>query len=184
MRFLKTAIMLGSLMVTSIAVAQTIEDFEAKPETRWIYFADTVMGGVSQGGVQFLTEGEQSFARIKGEVSTDNNGGFIQIRASFGGSIPENTSGLTLRVRGNGERYYIHLRTRGSRMPWQYYQASFPTTDEWTEVSIPFSGFKPSGGLLRNKLRPSGLRTIGIVAYGKNHFAELDVNSVALYQEM
>jgi hypothetical protein len=46
---------------------------------------------------------------------------------------------------------------------------------------MPFLAFKPSGGLLRNTLKPSSLRTLGIVAYGRDHLAEVDVSEIAFY---
>lgn len=158
-----------------------IEDFAANPESRWGYFADTVMGGVSQGKVEFLSESQTSFLRLSGEVSTANNGGFIQVRASFSGALNEEVEGLKLQVRGNGEPYYIHIRTSGTRVPWQYYQMQFPTTSEWAEVTLPFSSFKPSGSFMRKTMDPTKIRTLGIVAYGRNFEADLDVSRVYLY---
>ena len=43
-------------------------------ENNWAYLADTVMGGVSQGGAEFSA----GALRLTGQVSTKNNGGFIQ----------------------------------------------------------------------------------------------------------
>ena len=45
-------------------------------ENNWAYLADTVMGGVSQGGAEFSA----GALRLTGQVSTKNNGGFIQVR--------------------------------------------------------------------------------------------------------
>ena len=38
-----------------IAEDNMIENFESQPETRWRFFADTVMGDVSSGQVAFET---------------------------------------------------------------------------------------------------------------------------------
>ena len=43
-------------------------------ENNWAYLADTVMGGVSRGGAEFSA----GVLRLTGQVSTKNNGGFIQ----------------------------------------------------------------------------------------------------------
>jgi len=67
------------------------EKFENQPETRWRFFADTVMGGVSIGQVKFKTEGGESYAHMTGSVSTANNGGFIQIRMAIPTSLPAGT---------------------------------------------------------------------------------------------
>ena len=49
-----------------------IETFEVQPETRWRFFTDGVMGGVSSGQVTFLKEDGQAYARMTGRVSTEN----------------------------------------------------------------------------------------------------------------
>ena len=73
----------------------------------WSYLADTVMGGVSQGQARM----EGGVLRLTGRVSTANNGGFIQTRMRLDDGLPDGARGLRLRVRGNGERYFIHIRT-------------------------------------------------------------------------
>ncbi len=54
-----------------------LENFSDLPESRWEFIADTVMGGVSTGNVQFLSKDGQGFLKLSGKVSTENNGGFI-----------------------------------------------------------------------------------------------------------
>ena len=48
---------------------------------QWSYFADTVMGGVSEGSAKFVNNGSVEAIRLTGQVSTANNGGFIQVRS-------------------------------------------------------------------------------------------------------
>ena len=81
-----------------------MESFEDAPETRWRFFTDTVMGGVSQGGGTYQSEDRASFARLRGRVSTANNGGFIQIRRDLDAPPPSDARTVLLTVRGNGER--------------------------------------------------------------------------------
>ena len=45
----------------------------------WKYISDQVMGGVSEGTVSLEQDGDMVFARLTGDVSTKNNGGFIKI---------------------------------------------------------------------------------------------------------
>ncbi len=157
------------------------EDFSGSPETRWDYVADSVMGGVSSGQVFFLTEGDVDFARLTGTVSTENNGGFIQFRRKLSDRPTSDTAGVRIVVRGNGEQYFIHLRTKGTVLPWQYYEAEFKTTESWTEILLPFSSFKASGAMLRSTPTPTGITSIGVVAYGRDHQARLDVSKVSFY---
>jgi hypothetical protein len=55
-------------------------------------------------------------------------------------------AGVRLVVRGNGERYFVHLRTSASVRPWQFHQAGFDTDGGLAEVRLPFEAFRPSGG--------------------------------------
>lgn len=162
--------------------AQTlIEDFSMQPETRWRFFSDNVMGGKSTGQATILRENDQAFARMTGRVSTVNNGGFIQMRLDLPDAAPADATGVRLEVRGNNQQYFVHLRTGGTVLPWQYYQAAFDVTGRWTEVRIPFDRFAPSGALLRNVPRARSLTSIAVVAYGRDHEAEIDVRLLEFY---
>ncbi|MBV0913226.1 CIA30 family protein [Anianabacter salinae] len=141
----------------------------------WTYLADTVMGGVSQGQARMETDGPETFIRLTGTVSTANRGGFIQTRTDLPGGLPPETTALRIRLRGNGERYFIHLRTSGTRLPWQYYQAGFPTGPDWAEIDLPLSSFEPSGRLLRSSPQAESLRSIGLVAFGRDHRADVSL---------
>lgn len=158
-----------------------IENFVIQPETRWRFFADTVMGGVSTGQVAFVSEDDETHAHMTGVVSTQNNGGFIQIRMNLPEALAHETTGVRLIVRGNDQRYFVHLRTSGTVLPWHYYQAGFDVTHDWSEVLLPFTEFEASGRLLRSVPRPESLKSIGIVAYGRDHVAEIDVREVGFY---
>ena len=181
-----TAIMLGGAVLPALAdgtvTGQTfIEDFTMQPQTRWRFFTDQVMGGVSTGGIAFALEDGASFARMTGRVSTANRGGFIQMRLDLPAPPPAGTTGVRLIVRGNSQRYFVHLRTDGTMLPWQYYQAGFEVMESWSEVLLPLDAFKASGGLLRSVPDPSSLTSLGIVAYGRNHDAQIDVREVGFY---
>lgn len=158
-----------------------LDRFDNNPETRWDFIADTVMGGVSTGRVSFVTENGRALARLTGRVSTENRGGFIQFRKQLLERPDATVSGVRLVVRGNGEEYFVHLRTSGTLLPWQYYQAGFGTSSDWTEIRIPFSRFKASGRMLRSKVRAGSVKSVAIVAYGRDHQAEIDVLEVGFY---
>lgn len=166
---------------TPPARSAMIEDFKMEPETRWRFFTDQVMGGVSTGGVDFATEDGHAFARMTGRVSTANRGGFIQMRLDLTSPPPEATTGVRLMVRGNNQRYFVHLRTGGTMLPWQYYQAGFDVSQSWAEVRLPLASFAASGALLRSMPRPGSLASIAIVAYGRDHDARIDVREVGFY---
>jgi hypothetical protein len=163
------------------AGAMMTETFAEAPETRWRFLADTVMGGISTGRLVFLKEGELTFARLTGKVSTANRGGFIQMRSSLAEASPAGTTGVRLIVRGNNQRYFTHLRTRASVFPTQFHQAGFEVTRSWREVRLPFSAFQAQGRALPEPLNGPSLTSIGIVAYGRDHDAEIDVREVGFY---
>lgn len=158
-----------------------VDDFNANPEQRWRFIADTVMGGVSKGSVEFKSEGGQRFAQLTGKVSTQNNGGFIQMRHKLKSPPRIDTLGLRLVVRGNGQPYFIHLRTSGTILPWQYYQARFNTEAEWREIRIPLADFKRSGWMLKKKVVPKSINSIAVVAFGRDHSADIQVQELNWY---
>lgn len=154
------------------ADATEIDTFASSPAARWDFFTDQVMGGVSSGQVTF----PQGMLRLSGTVSTANNGGFIQARLKLPERLPDTARGLVLRVRGNGDRYFVHLRTGGTLLPWHFYQASFATTDDWAEVHLPFTAFEPSTRMIRSAPKPDAVRSVAVVAYGHDHEADVSVD--------
>jgi hypothetical protein len=157
------------------------ETFEDGPEARWRFFTDGVMGGVSTGRLAFEREDGRAHARMTGGVSTANRGGFIQMRMALAEPPPAETAGVRLIARGNDARYFVHLRTSGTVLPWQFYQAGFEATDEWRELRVPFEDFRPSGALLRGTPRPESLRSLAIAAYGRDHAADIAVREIGFY---
>lgn len=158
-----------------------LDQFKSAPENRWSFVSDQVMGGLSDGKVNFQCENGTRFARMTGTVRLENNGGFIQFRKRL--KLLENSglNGVKLKVRGNNQTYFVHLRTSGTLLPWQYYQARFEVTYQWQQITIPFSNFEKSHGVLRTTPKAKALKSIGIVAYGRAHDAAIDVAEVGFY---
>ena len=146
-------------------------------QNNWAYLADTVMGGVSQGTANF----SDGALRLTGQVSTKNNGGFIQVRTRVDPTEAQGKVGIKIKVKGNGEVYYLHIRNASARLPWHYYTASFKTNDKWKEVLIPFDEFEKSATFMPRKLKSDTIKTIGLVAYGKDHLADVSVSSLEFY---
>ncbi len=146
-------------------------------ENNWAYLADTVMGGVSQGGAEFSA----GALRLTGQVSTKNNGGFIQIRTRVDPTQAVGKSGIKIKVKGNGDIYYLHIRNASARLPWQYYTASFKTSEKWKDIKISFDRFEKSVTLMPRRLKPDSIKTIGLVAYGKDHDADVSIANLEFY---
>ena len=173
-----------SLLVSSFALAFASGGAMAENfiQTRqWSYLADTIMGGVSEGTAIFESHGVDKAIRLTGEVSTANNGGFIQVRSSGPWKLEKGMTGIRLRVRGNGEKYYLHVRNASTRLPWHYYQQGFKANSSWTEVKLPFKSFVKSSAWLRTSMNPDTIKTIGIVAFGKDYIADISVMSLEFY---
>ena len=151
--------------------------------TRWEMIADRVMGGVSTGRMTRETVAGRPAIRLTGEVSLENNGGFLQIAldlAPNGGTVDASGwTGIALDVTGNGERYNLHLRTADVVRPWQSYRAGFEAGPEWRTVRLPFAGFEPHR--IEAPLDLSRLRRLGIVAIGRAFRADIAVGGVRFY---
>ena len=172
------ALMVGSTLQAEDAM---LDDFGEKPETRWNFFSDRVMGGVSNGQLEFITHSDGSYAHMTGQVSLENNGGFIQFRHDLKTTAQPDQTGIRIKVRGNNQTYYVHLRTSGTILPWHYYQAAFDVSDNWQEIRLPFDRFEKSNKILRKTPELTSLKSIGIVAYGRAHSADIQVSEVGFY---
>ncbi len=158
--------------------------FNADSGRYWQYVSDRVMGGVSDGKVNIEQDGEMYYARLTGNVSTANNGGFIQLRASVSFANSEkdgkNLKGVRLNVRGNSETYYIHIRTNESWSPSDYYATTFKADENWQTIDLPFNKFERRWSK-NSTLDPKKIRSFGIVAYGKNYLSDVSVSTIEFY---
>jgi hypothetical protein len=162
--------MLLTVFISTTAMAQTIlfDDFSDSPSKRWEFITDQVMGGVSSGNLAFMNQNGANYARMTGNVSLENNGGFIQFRRGVTSHFDKSKQGLELKVRGDKKQYFVHIRTTGTFLPWQYYQAPFSSNSDWTIVRIPFSMFERSSGFLSKKLPPKILDRSALLHLVKN----------------
>ena len=153
--------------------------------TRWEGFTDQVMGGVSEMNVRVESGGDGKMLHLSGNVSLENNGGFIQVRLNLDSNKraydASGFSGIALRVRAKDRGYYVHLRTKRTVFPWSYYAQEFSAGEEWSTVYLPFSDFAPEF-MSSSQLKTAKLTSIGIVAAKREFFADLYVDSVFLYR--
>ena len=147
-------------------------------ENEWTYIAVNVMGGISDGGVEFNSVDSNVYALLSGKVSTENNGGFIQIRRELKNIDLSKAKSIRVYARGNNEKYYIFLRTTGTILPWQYYSHEFTVNEEYNEFIMPIKDFKKSGTLLAKQVNPKKITSVAIVAYGRDHVAEIYVKEL------
>jgi hypothetical protein len=145
--------------------------------TRWELIADRVMGGVSSGELTREHVGGRAALRMRGDVSLENNGGFVQIALDLapGGGVVDarGWTGIEIDVFGNDERYNLHLRTADVVRPWQSYRAEFIAGPEWRTIRLPFATFEPHR--IDAPLDPARLRRLGIVAIGRAFTADVAI---------
>ena len=158
------------------------EEFCESGNSKWCFVTDKVMGGMSEGSLEFKKESDTYFYRMTGDLSLENNGGFIQFRTKIE-DHPRGKSfkGIRLRVRGNNNEYTVHIRTKYLFLPWQYYESAFQTTEQWTTIELPFTTFKKSNFYQPSSVSSQDINTIGIVAIGREFKAQIDLASIELY---
>ncbi len=148
----------------------------------WAFFTDGVMGGLSEGKAVISNVEGQDCYHMTGNVTTENNGGFIQIRNQLKPPIStKEYEGIYLKVLGNKENYSIHLRTALTMAPWQYYKFSFKTKDQWNEIKAPFREFEKSNAYQPSSLLGQKIKSIGLVAGFKDFKADICLSEIGFY---
>jgi hypothetical protein len=191
-RGLWSLVAVAALAVSGAAMATSVEgrvlDGLREPGTselgtRWSAITDAVMGGVSDMTLTVEASAGHSYYRMRGQVRTANNGGFVQmalpLTRSRGKFDASEFRGLRLRVRGNGERYAVHLRTSDNRAPWDYYTATFVAGPTWQDVDLPFDDFERARDA--GPVDSSRLGRVALVGIGRDFEADISLASLALY---
>ncbi|TVS00548.1 MAG: CIA30 family protein [Rhodobacteraceae bacterium] len=151
---------------------------------RWELISDRVMGGVSRGVMEREMVASRMALRMRGAVSLENNGGFVQMALDMspdGGTVDARAwRGIELDVLGNGEAYNLHLRTADVTRPWQSYRQGFTATREWRRLRLSFADFKPHR--LDAALDLSRLRRLGLLAIGRAFDADLALAGIRFFR--
>jgi hypothetical protein len=149
--------------------------------TVWSGYTDQVMGGTSSA---ILTRERDFHGRtanvLRGRVSLENNGGFIQMATNLAKDPMQNPTvdasnydGVEVDVLYDGqedeESFNIHLKTEACIKPYSSYRATFAVRQgEWTTIQLPWSKFKGKGpGASEAPFNHGALTRIGVVAIGK-----------------
>tara|TARA_R100000935_G_C2836463_1_gene168400 strand:- start:1048 stop:1530 length:483 start_codon:yes stop_codon:yes gene_type:complete len=149
----------------------------------WEFVSDTVMGGVSSGSVANEIVDGRNATVLRGTVSLENNGGFIQMAFDLnenGSDVDVSAwDGIEIDVFGDGNTYDVRLRTAQLTRPWQSFRADFVGVPHWRKVKIPFSS------LVSHRVEavfdPTCLRRIGILAIGRERNAYVAVSNIGFY---
>lgn len=150
-------------------------------DVKWRSVNDSVMGGRSQGSSYLTEAGNRIF---KGEISLKNNGGFSSVRTSGGKYNLSDHEGVTVKVRGDGRKYYFTARTSDSGRLAFWYPIQ-TEAGEWTTFKVPFSAFYATsfGRKLSNiKLNTQNITSFGLMLYDKKDGEfNIELASVKVY---
>lgn len=148
----------------------------------WQSIDDPVMGGSSQSEMTV----ENSVAVFKGNVSLENDGGFASTRSAAADYDLSGYEGLLLRVRGDGKRYGIRLRTLRAFDGVSYQAEIQPPADEWGDIRVPFADFEPvfRGRFVSSALPldPGQVKTFGLlIAWKQEGVFRFEVARIGAY---
>ncbi|PAP78681.1 hypothetical protein BSZ37_06870 [Rubrivirga marina] len=160
----------------------TLFDFDTDDGATWRIENDGVMGGDSQG---FAEVGDGTLV-FTGEVVTEG-GGFTSVRAQRDLDLSA-YDGVELRVRGGGRTFELDVddgtRSRGREVNRV---GTFPTTEDWQTVRIPFDGLETTAHgetVSVDPLDRSAVRSVGIyIADGIDGPFRLEVDWIRAYAE-
>lgn len=113
-------------------------DFGTQKQSDWFVVNDGVMGGLSNGSINYK---EDSF-EFKGTVSLENNGGFASVRSSFKEFNLGNYKEVELRYRLSGLDFAVTL-ANSKRWYNPNYKANLDNTNgDWKTIRIPLLDFE------------------------------------------
>ena len=169
-----TAMIMGACGIVAGNVCETemvesIFSFDGGGEARkWVTVNDGVMGGVSDGSFEITNH---QTLRFFGTVSLENNGGFASIRSAPGERDLSAFGGILIRLRGDGKRYGLNLRTDVPIMAGSY-RVKFDTeAGKWQELFFPFEDFQAAWLVVPLKtappLEPAKVRSFGFTISDK-----------------
>ena len=159
------------ILISMNSNAQPLND----PST-WQGVTDQVMGGVSN----LIIKHSEGIFYMTGNVSTDNNGGFVRLSNRV--NISSNDfKGIKFKAKGNNETYEIHVTLKGLKIPpWSYFSQSFDVTEQWQEYQISFKDLKRSSGFSAASMKAKNIRDLSIAGFGRDFAVDLAIKDISL----
>jgi len=170
---------------TDYGASLILSDFTASipvmlPGVSWRGFTDRVMGGISDADFGQSEVGGVRCARMSGQVTRDQGGGFVQMAMYFDPDSDASAyRGIELSVYGNDEDYNAHVRTADCGWHDESYRATFRAEARWQTIRLPWESFKPNG--LDAPLDIARLQRIGLLGWMREFQADLALGSIAYY---
>jgi NADH dehydrogenase [ubiquinone] 1 alpha subcomplex assembly factor 1 len=139
-----------------------LADFDDPDEaSRWRSIDDVVMGGRSSSGMR---AGDR-VGIFAGELSLERGGGFASVRRRDQLVDLSACDAIELRVRGDGRRYKLNLRT-STDFDGIVYQAAIETeAGAWQTARLGLAAFAPRlrGRPMPGRLDPSHVFSLGLL---------------------
>lgn len=170
-------------MTASLVIDDLSRPFpESANGSNWRLFTDQVMGGVSRGRLSKDNILGRPAIRMHGDVSLENNGGFIQMSLSMAEDGAFDASawrGIAIDVAGAPGTYELRLRTTELSRPRESYRHAFAVSSQWTTQHLCFVDFTPHRtGIPLNLQR---LLRLGLVAIGEAFTADLALGGIRFF---
>ena len=92
-------------------------------------------------------------------------------------------SKISFLARGNDEKYYFHIKSRGQVLPWVRHLKEFKVGKDWKEYVLnieDFVGYSNSR-TFNKSINPKKIKLLGIEAYGRDHEVELDIAKIKIF---
>ncbi|KAL7522588.1 hypothetical protein ACHAWX_007286 [Stephanocyclus meneghinianus] len=161
--------------------------------SQWVGITDRVMGGVSRGSLSREIVGGRLANVLRGTVSLDNNGGFVQMATDLALDPSVDAfvdagdfDGVELEIYCEGsddeETFNVHLRNPACQRQNSAYRATATVRPgTWVTLRLPWDVFKGYGpGPDVTPFVPT-LRRLGIVSIGEAKDVVLAVSKVGFY---
>jgi monofunctional biosynthetic peptidoglycan transglycosylase len=166
------------------APKKTLIDFSTPDDKEnWRKINDIVMGGISQSKM-IMTD--DSTAIFQGNLSLENNGGFASVRTDSKDYQLAGYDGIAVRIKGDGRKYQLRLRTDDGFDGISYKAEFQTTTDKWITIELPFEEFVPTyrGRIIPDapELAPGEIRQLGfLIADEKEGSFKLEIDWIGAY---
>ena len=146
----------------------------------WSIVNDDVMGGISSSFFKLSKAGHGIF---KGDVSTENNGGFASVRYIMDELNIKASTVIRIRVKGDGKNYQFRLKNKTS--DYFSYVTTFTTSGDWQTIEMQLNDFYASFRGRKLDLPNFNKKEIGQIAFlianGKDETFKLEIDSIELY---
>ena len=112
-------------------------------------------------------------------MSTENNGGFIQVRRDYD-IKNDNYKGIRLKARGIKSDYYACKNEIFVFTMAILFREIF-VSEDWSNIEIKFDDFLKSNFYQPEKFSSSEIKSVAFVAFGKDFTAQLDIIEAELF---